>query len=553
MQKFQFQKIKSILYVEDEKNVQEELAEVLEHFCEKLYVADNGEEGLELFKKYHPEIVITDIKMPVMNGIQMAKIIRELNSEIQIIFTTAFSDAEYMQEAISLHADGYVIKPINLDLLEEKIEKSIKIYRLQNELNQKTKYQLRKKAELETILSTTKDGIAIVDLKSKFLYANVAFQNMIGYRLENLKKISCIELSIEEEREKFGKYFEQIITQGSVNNFEKKCNRADEKIITVSMSASLMPDENSILLATRDITKEVYTKNILNEYLNLIDENIMISTTDLKGYITYVSQAFCEITGYSKEELIGKSHTIVRHEDVSSEVYRQMWQMLQDNQRWDGKLKNKKKNGDYYWVYAKIYPIFDEYNTKIGYTSIRQNITDLKRVEELSIRDGLTGIYNRRYFNERLPIYINAAKRNNELISFAMLDIDFFKQYNDTYGHQKGDDVLIDVTSAINLLLNRSDDYFFRLGGEEFGVLFKTPTKEQSERFAKKILRSVEALKIPHKKSTVSEYVTISIGLVSMQAESIINGELLYKEVDNLLYEAKKNGRNRVVNNPSQI
>ena len=544
-----FTKTKSILYVEDEKKVQEELAEVLTAFCENLYVADNGAEGLELFEKHLPEIVITDISMPIMNGLEMSKRILELESKTKIIFITAFSDSDYMGEAISLHADGYITKPIDLMHLEKVLLKSIQVLQLEQKLELEIQNNLNKKAELETILATTKDGIAILDLESKYLYANKAYQNMMGYTFEELKKTNCIALGINEDKESSFEALKVLMTKGIIDQFEKKCVRADGKIITVSISASLMPERDRILMATRDITHEVHTKKILNDYVALVDENIITSTTDLDARITYVSKAFCTITGYTKEELLGKSHNIIRHKEMPNEIYTQMWEKLQNNETWQGELKNKKKNGDFYWVDAKVYPIYDEFEKKIGYTAIRQDITDYKRVQELSITDALTGVYNRRYFNEKFSKYINSAKRNKECISFAIFDIDFFKLYNDTYGHQKGDDVLVAVTKAVKGLLLRSDDYLFRLGGEEFGLLFKTDTKEQSVKFTKKILQAIEGLKIAHKKSTVSEYVTTSLGLICIKADLVSDLSLLYKEVDDLLYEAKTNGRNRVCYN----
>ena len=130
-------KINSILYVEDEKNIQEELSKLLKKFCENLYLADDGVQGLSQYNKYKPDIIISDIKMPFMDGIQMAHKIREQHNEASIIFTTAFGDAEFFQEAIELQVDGYILKPIDLDLLEKKILSIIKAHKLKEELQKK--------------------------------------------------------------------------------------------------------------------------------------------------------------------------------------------------------------------------------------------------------------------------------------------------------------------------------------------------------------------------------------------------------------------------------
>jgi diguanylate cyclase (GGDEF)-like protein/PAS domain S-box-containing protein len=422
-----FKKLSSLLYVEDEAAAREELKEILEEFCDTLYCAENGKVGLELYKKYHPEMVISDIKMPIMNGIDMVKEIKKINKDAYIIFTTAFSDAEYMQEAISINVAGYVLKPIHLDLLEETIKKNIQFIHLENELEVKTK--------------------------------------------------------------------------------------------------------------------------TIKEYLKIVDENIVTSTTDVNGIITYVSQAFCDVSGYEKEELIGKSHGVVRHEDTAIEIYDEMWQSLLTNKVWIGEFKNKKKDGSSYWVQAKMHPIYDEHNIKIGYTTIHHDITNLKKVQELSIHDALTDIYNRRHFNDIFEVYIKSAKRSNDLVCFSILDIDHFKQYNDTYGHQKGDDTLISVAGKMKEMVSRADDKLFRLGGEEFGILFKAISHQKALEFMTSIIEAISEMKIPHRSSSVSKYVTLSAGLDVEYTESIINTDTVYQKADELLYEAKESGRNRVITN----
>lgn len=170
----------------------------------------------------------------------------------------------------------------------------------------------------------------------------------------------------------------------------------------------------------------------------------------------------------------------------------------------------------------------------------------INTIREISIIDGLTNVFNRRHFNESFPKIINRARRHNGLVCFLILDIDFFKQYNDTYGHVKGDDALMSVATTLKNQLKRADDHCFRLGGEEFGVIFHAKREDEAAAFAKRALRNVESLRIEHKKSSVSPYVTVSIGLVCKCAKDIDSGEHMYQEADALLYKAKENGRNRV-------
>lgn len=285
----------------------------------------------------------------------------------------------------------------------------------------------------------------------------------------------------------------------------------------------------------------------LARYINIVDQNILTSSTDLEGNITYVSQAFCEVSEYSKEELLGHNHNLIRHPDMPEKLFAIMWKEISSGNTWKGEIKNKKKGGGFYWVDATISPIMDEKNKIVGYTAIRQDITDKKIIEEISITDGLTNIYNRRHFNELFPKFINSAKRNNDYIAFIIMDVDHFKQYNDTYGHQKGDDVLIAIANELKTQTHRADDYCFRLGGEEFGVLFKSDNQETAYAFSNKMRQMIEQLHIPHEHNSASKYVTASFGLYFKRASEIQDMDEAFKTADGLLYKAKGNGRNRVV------
>ena len=283
----------------------------------------------------------------------------------------------------------------------------------------------------------------------------------------------------------------------------------------------------------------------MKKYIKIVDENVLTSSTDLDGNITYASEAFCEISGYTKDELIGTNHRIIRHSDMKESTYKELWETITSGKTWKGEIKNKKKNGDYYWVKASISPVFDNKGKIISYTAVRENITDKKIIEEISITDGLTNIYNRRYFDEIFPKIINEAKRKNELVAFVFMDIDHFKQYNDNYGHQKGDEVLINFAACLKQSLHRSSDYTFRLGGEEFAVVYQMETKEKAVEFANNLRKNIENLKIEHKYSSVSSYITASMGLICKNANEIVIDEI-YKQADDLLYQAKRSGRNQV-------
>ena len=281
------------------------------------------------------------------------------------------------------------------------------------------------------------------------------------------------------------------------------------------------------------------TEKSLQRYIKIVNENVIISSTDENGYISSVSEAFCKISGYSEKELLGKNHNIVKHPKMNTNVHKEIWKNISSGKTWYGEIRNKDKKGNTYWVLTFIQPEFQN-NEIIGYTAFSQNISDKKRVEFLSITDELTKLNNRRFFNQVIENEISRAIRGDLYLSFMMIDIDYFKNYNDTYGHKAGDDALKEFATILKNHSQRISDCAFRLGGEEFGLIFVAENKEKSFNFAELIRKDVEKLRIEHKTSKVSNNLTISIGLVVRKGSNIKNSETLYKLADEALYEAKE-------------
>ncbi|PRM94252.1 hypothetical protein CJ673_07085 [Aliarcobacter cryaerophilus] len=302
------------------------------------------------------------------------------------------------------------------------------------------------------------------------------------------------------------------------------------------------------IILANSLNQTLENKNMvekkLQDYINIVNQNVIISSTNIQGVITEVSEAFCEISGYKKEELIGKSHNIVRHPNTPASFYKEMWDTLLSKKEWRGEIKNLSKNKDIYWIYAIITPILKN-NEIIGFTSIKSDITNKKHIEELSITDELTKIYNRRFFNIKIEEEINRAKRDKRELCLIILDIDFFKQYNDTYG-QEGDIVIKSVANVLKRKTNRADDFAFRVGGEEFAIITHIE-KDKVFDYAISIKDDIENLQIEHSGNKVSKYVTISLGIVCKDALEIQRAEDIYKQADDNLYEAKRSGRNCVV------
>lgn len=179
-----------------------------------------------------------------------------------------------------------------------------------------------------------------------------------------------------------------------------------------------------------------------------------------------------------------------------------------------------------------------------------RNHLELKRktdlLAKLAYLDGLTGVPNRRVFDEQLSLEWRRARRTGRQLALLMIDVDYFKAYNDRYGHGLGDDCLRAVAGTLNKLLHRPADLFARYGGEEFVALLPETNCEQARLIAEQFREGVADLSIPHEGSEAADHVTISIGCAARVPQRQESEQVLLKEADDHLYQAKREGRNRV-------
>ncbi|MCL1848506.1 MAG: diguanylate cyclase [Clostridiales bacterium] len=167
-----------------------------------------------------------------------------------------------------------------------------------------------------------------------------------------------------------------------------------------------------------------------------------------------------------------------------------------------------------------------------------------RRLNQIHL-DALTGIHNRRYFDEHLPALIKLLSRSNGSLSLMMIDVDNFKKYNDTYGHHEGDKCLRAVAETLSSCVTRASDFVARYGGEEFVVVLPNTDEGGARLVAEKMLESVRARSIPHQANDAASCVTISIGITSVCVDHSRSGEEYVKQADEMLYQSKQNGRNR--------
>jgi len=207
-------------------------------------------------------------------------------------------------------------------------------------------------------------------------------------------------------------------------------------------------------------------KTFLNAYKMAIDETSIVSKTDLQGIITYANRQFCEISGYSEDELIGSPHNIIRHPDMPKEAFRDMWDTIQSNKIWRGVVKNRKKNGDYYIVDATVMPIVNSHGQIAEYIAVRHDITELEdsknKIAQQKI-DLLTKLPNKNAF-------LDDIKEIKNPILFY-LNIDDFMSLNNLYGNKIGDRVLIHMSNLLRETLDNNNCYIYKVYNDEFLIL----------------------------------------------------------------------------------
>lgn len=307
--------------------------------------------------------------------------------------------------------------------------------------------------------------------------------------------------------------------------------------LTVVLSLLMALFVSKIPMKLQEKLLKAYEK--LDEFTSILNKYVITVKTKPDSTIIEVSDAFEKASGYSKDELIGKSISMIKHPEQDRKIIKDLWKNILNKRVWVGNIKNKKKSGEDYWLEQTIIPKLDEDKKNIdSFLSISVDITAKMELEKMASIDKLTDIYNRRMIDQFLQVEIEIASRHNEELSLMIIDIDHFKHVNDNYGHLVGDMVLSQLSKIISDNL-RNSDIFGRYGGEEFLIICPKTNKDGAFILAEKLRIIVNEFtfdEVGHK--------TVSIGIAEFQPDDTI--ETLFKKADEALYEAKNSGRNRV-------
>lgn len=358
----------------------------------------------------------------------------------------------------------------------------------------------------KTIFEKSLDPILLMD-GHEFILCNNATANFLKLdSKEKLNKIHPSEISPEfqpcgrSSKEKADEIIERVYKNGK-ERFHWVHKDSEGELFWVEITIITIEIENKDYLyvmwhdigdqkkaeeelrkINEDLAATVEERNrdllnslkIFDEYKNAIDKSLIVSKTDLKGYITYVNQEFLDISKYSEEELIGKPHNIIRHPDSEEKVFQDMWKTIKEKKIWMGVIKNRDKFGKAYYVKSTITPILDENGEIKEFIAFRTNVTEIYEQEQIIKRqkkDSLTGLPNRIELIEDL--------KTTHSKKLALFNIDRFRDLNDTYGHEIGDKLLKRFAKQISYKLPEKVK-LYRLYGDEFGILGDEHTGEDA-------------------------------------------------------------------------
>ena len=429
----------TLLYVEDDKENQAFILELLGNFFEHVIVATDGQDGLEKFKGTTVDLIITDINMPRLNGLEMIEEIRKIDNEVPVIILSAYIEPHFFTQSIKMRIKGYLIKPLDLQAMFELFSDIVASLMLRDEIAKREKLKEKHHSYLKSIINSVHDPIMVI--------------------------------------------------------------------------------------------KENYKVELMNESALQCNNNI--------NGVTNIPTKCYEMFHQRSTPCTGEEHPCLLKSVMSTHK----------NQRAIHKYHDS--SGNLHQMELIATPFFDENKKCIGIVESTRDIThhlelqatlhqQKEKLHYLAYHDNLTDLPNRVLFEERLEQAISQAKRQAEKFALLFIDLNKFKQINDTLGHKVGDKVLKIISNVMREHV-RKEDTLARIGGDEFTLLIeRIKTPEDVYKLAKKILQAIEQ-PIPYEGEALS--LSASIG-VSLYPTDATETEELIKHADMAMYKAKKSSNN---------
>jgi diguanylate cyclase (GGDEF)-like protein/PAS domain S-box-containing protein len=467
-----------------------------------------------------------------------------------------------------------------IDAIQVQAEKRTTELELNNFKLQQLGIAVQKsEARYRNIFDNSSVAMVLIESNMTIALVNSRFEDLTQFdksELYNKKRLT--DFIVADDLERIKRYHAKRKLKGGAAPIEYQCKILDknQKIKHVIIRFNVVPWHERIMATLVDITSSEQAKAALHQSTRKLRQAAALLAANEKRYrglfentgtatilveknmrISMANSKFCEMTGYSKD--------IITHKKRLSEfierknLYRirkfhakQKAKGLPLPTEYECLIVDKQKNLKH--VVMKIYNQPGQESSIVSFFDITERKEAEAALQEaheklriVAVMDELTQVANRRQFNEKLNREWNRLKREGLPLSLIMCDVDCFKLYNDNYGHQNGDRCLRSIADAIKQNIKRSIDVVARYGGEEFAVIMPNTDVEGALHVAESMRVVIEQLKIPNKASTVSPYITLSLGISTMIPTSTQPPDAIVKDADNALYEAKRLGRNRTV------
>jgi c-di-GMP phosphodiesterase len=341
-------------------------------------------------------------------------------------------------------------------------------------VGEKVRFAIGNVDEILDHAADVRDKIASSPVEATYIYScsvrKLFFKEQLNYEFGLINDIAPTAGFFT-----FGEFFHSALGNQLLNITTTTLSLSENTVVSSgdSKHRDLIEHRNTMLKSLThlvNVTQHELDDNIrfLDQYKMVLDESSVVSKTDARGVITYVNDAFCEVSGFSREELIGKNHNMVRHPDTPAELFKDLWGTIQSGKIWKETFKNLSKGGKTYHVKTVIAPIFDDEGIIVEYIAARVNVTELITKEQIiqrQLQDTLSGLKNRTALLNDLEEY-----ENND-VSLVLINIDRFSNINDYFGYEVGD--LLLKSFAERLRDTVLHDYVYRISGDEFAIICK--------------------------------------------------------------------------------
>lgn len=407
--------------------------------------------------------------------------------------------------------------------------------------------------KLLTLLDQLHDGVFSVEA-GVFVYANQALATLVNYPLDEILGQPISQFIFPADIDRVMSFYHARLQGEDVpNEYEFRMLSKQGVAIEVRINVGVSVGEDGVRTSIGTLKDLRETKRTMRELANsqrdiesiLHNMPDVFYRTDLQGFVTLMSPSCEEVLGYTPDEMIGRPLASFYCTPAERE------KILAALHAGKGKARHVEaclthKNGAKMWISTNAYVRLDEQGHSVGVEGIARNISERKQLEEkltdFARIDDLTQVYNRRYFYEEAEKQLMLAHRYQRSVVILMLDLDRFKQVNDTYGHRTGDEVLKHFALICRECI-RETDIIGRTGGEEFAILMPETEQESAFLLAERIRASVASSALTVNEFTVSY--SVSIGVAVKDSEKIHIDDLL-SHADKALYAAKEAGRNHI-------